>query len=67
MEEPRSPHGEVGLVPGESGRVKPGTCPLDRELLTVVAEGAVADVQELHQRFDHELTLMLFRLLVSTV
>jgi hypothetical protein len=46
--------------------MKPAAYLLDPELLTVVAEGAMADVQELRQRFDHELTLMVFRLLTST-
>jgi hypothetical protein len=38
VEEPQSPHGGVGLVPGESARMKPGTCLLNPELLTVVAK-----------------------------
>ena len=45
--------------------MKPGAYLLDPDLLTVVAEGAMADVQELHQKFDRELTLMVFKLLVS--
>ena len=49
-----------------STKMKPGTRLLHPELLTVVAEGVMIGVLELHQRFDHELTLMLFRLLAST-
>ena len=48
-----------------SSRMKPGTRLLNPELLTVVAEGAMVDVQELHHTLDPKLTLMLFKLLVS--
>ena len=55
----------VGKVHGCPPGLKPGTRLPHPGLLTVVAEGAMADVQELHQRFDPELTLVVFKLLVS--
>ena len=52
-------------IQGGSTRMKPGAYLLDPELLTEVAEGAMADVQELHPRFDPVLTPVVFKLLVS--